>query len=293
MQSLVPTAKHHLQKYIVSHPLGVYAVAFLHQWEDIGRVAAQACLKLPLRVLANPAPPELMHLTSTAYHNLLCYHFQCATVLKQTSVNLTWIQNPRRFCWFTCEACLIDVASYQTPLPKIRFWFANFLRNVGDLLAIMPLMNIQNHPLFADAIASAVRCSGPCCANNFRDLTLFMGEWNTKIKQEIAKVCVRIRFVCRCSLTSVHRSSGSSDSIYTILSLYLGLKVVSSPDPRTETGRHTTATLASLCRPSQYDVCPTPNPNPINHGAVGPAHMALATLPDCSITTYTVHESTL
>ncbi|KAJ6540448.1 hypothetical protein B0H19DRAFT_959919, partial [Mycena capillaripes] len=59
MEYVVPMAKQHLERYIVSQPLGVYAVAFEQRWEDVARVAAKECLKLPLRVLDTKAPGDI------------------------------------------------------------------------------------------------------------------------------------------------------------------------------------------------------------------------------------------
>ncbi|KAJ7290630.1 hypothetical protein C8J57DRAFT_1459096 [Mycena rebaudengoi] len=193
MQSLVPTAKQHLEKYLVSHPLGVYAIAFSYRWEDVGRVAAKECLKLPLRVLDKEAPVELKNLTSTAYYNLLHYHFQCAAAAKRTSQDLMWIQNPSRYCWFSCNGndCLIHVPNVRLANSQyhgVRYWFMDFFAKMGDLLAVTPLMNIRNDALFSNAISAAVRCSGSCRTEAFQSLSVFIEVWEEKIAQEIAKV---------------------------------------------------------------------------------------------------------
>ncbi|KAJ6549880.1 hypothetical protein B0H19DRAFT_1298234 [Mycena capillaripes] len=180
MQSLVP-------RYLVSNRFGAYAIAFSHGWEDIGKVAAQECLKLPLRVLDNEVPAELKHLTSTAYYNLLRYHFQCSAVAKRTSEDLTWIQNSGHYCWFTCNSgqCLIDVRRSST--QSVRYWFVDFCTKMGDLLAVTPVMDLRNTPLFSDAISAAARCNGICRTHGFDSFSGFIGVWEKKIAQEIAK----------------------------------------------------------------------------------------------------------
>ncbi|KAJ6528526.1 hypothetical protein B0H19DRAFT_969012 [Mycena capillaripes] len=88
MQSLVPMIKRHLQTFITSHSLGVYAIAFVHGWADVGRAAAKECLKLPLRVVVSEAPPEMHTLTFPAYYNLLHYHTHCSIAAKATTEDL-------------------------------------------------------------------------------------------------------------------------------------------------------------------------------------------------------------
>ncbi|KAJ7910409.1 hypothetical protein B0H13DRAFT_608208 [Mycena leptocephala] len=190
MEHVVPMAKQHLEKYFVSQPLGVYAVAFAHRWEDVARVAAKECLKLSLRVMDTEAAAEIKHLTSIAYHNLLHYHFQCGEAAKRTTQDLLWIQNPALYCWFTCGNC-----AYQPPVllsdgsrPSPRSWFMTFFKAMGDRLATRPMMNLRQDPLFFDAIRSAVLCAGNCRTQALDCLSSFITVWEAKIADEIAKV---------------------------------------------------------------------------------------------------------
>ncbi|KAF7342596.1 hypothetical protein MSAN_02016300 [Mycena sanguinolenta] len=190
MQSIVPMAKTHLQKYLESQPLAVYAVAFAQRWEDVGRDAAKECLKLPLRIPDPEVPRELRHLTSTAYHNLLLYHFQCAEAVKQTTKDLKWIQNPARYCWFICGSCAAhgSVLLSDGTAPSVRSWFMQFLNGMGEQLALKPIRSLCGHPLFFDAIRVAVYCNGHCRARALDDLNSFITVWEAKITEEIGKV---------------------------------------------------------------------------------------------------------
>ncbi|KAJ7796762.1 hypothetical protein B0H14DRAFT_3494433 [Mycena olivaceomarginata] len=190
MQCLIPSAKQHLERYIVSQPLAVYAVAFMHKWEDIGRVAAKECLKLALRVPHLETPPtELKYLTATAYYKLLHYHFQCAAAAKATTHDFLWIQNRTEYCWFQCNSCTLpgNVFYSDGRRPKVASWFTQFMAKIGDAVAVRPTIILREDPLFLDAIKTAVNC-GTCRSQSLENLSSFMTVWETKLAEEIAKV---------------------------------------------------------------------------------------------------------
>ncbi|KAJ7125953.1 hypothetical protein C8R44DRAFT_913129 [Mycena epipterygia] len=64
MRSLIPVVKQHLERYLVTQPLAVYAVALRYRWEDLGKAAAKESLKRPLRVPNTAAPSELNRITA-------------------------------------------------------------------------------------------------------------------------------------------------------------------------------------------------------------------------------------
>ncbi|KAF7359648.1 hypothetical protein MVEN_00688900 [Mycena venus] len=184
MECVVPLAKQYLEKYAMSHPLHVYGVAFAHGWEDVAKVAAKECLKLSLRVPDTEPPEGIANLTSTAYYNLLRYHFKCATAAKATAESLTWIQNRDAYCWFRCGVCpYAQLDGYSG-----RSWLAQFLIKMKDALAVKPALDIRNDPLFFEAIRTAVTCSGQCRVNALDNLSSFVTVWEGKIAEEIAKV---------------------------------------------------------------------------------------------------------
>jgi hypothetical protein len=200
MQCLIPSAKQHLERYIVSQPLAVYAVAFMHKWEDIGRVAAKECLKLALRVPHLETPPtELKYLTATAYYKLLHYHFECAAAAKATT-HFLWIQNRTGYCWFQCNSCTNGAPPvYQSDgrRPKVASWFTQFLANIGDAVAVRPTIILREDPLFLDAVKTAVNsCPGICRSQSLENLSSFMTVWEAKLAVEIAKVRLNVRLCC-------------------------------------------------------------------------------------------------
>ncbi|KAJ7605382.1 hypothetical protein DFH06DRAFT_1348759 [Mycena polygramma] len=181
MQSLVPMAKMHLKTYIHYKPIGVYAVAFSYQWEDVGRMAAAECLKLPLRVhdSESEAPPELKYLTAGAYFNLLRYHARCAAAAKRTTENLSWVQNPE----FKCAHRLPGL-QYRT----MRFWLGHFIETMGSKLANTPRMNLRSDAEFSRAMHSAVSCNASCRDTAFDTLNSFILVWEKQISEELAQV---------------------------------------------------------------------------------------------------------
>ncbi|KAJ7186125.1 hypothetical protein C8R46DRAFT_390574 [Mycena filopes] len=199
IDSVVPTAKKALATYMTAQPLAVYAIAFAHRWEDIGLAAAKECLKLPLRVPDTAAPPELAYLSSTAYYNLLHYHFQCATALRRMTRDLAWLGPTRILCWFTCTSCQghpksIAVGQWeQFAFANSSYfsppWVRQFLKDVGELVAATPVVDLSQHPAFFAAIDQAADCKGACRRKALPHLDAFIrGPWADKVNKEIAKV---------------------------------------------------------------------------------------------------------
>ncbi|KAJ7925032.1 hypothetical protein B0H13DRAFT_2574349, partial [Mycena leptocephala] len=178
MQCIVPTAKQYLEKFLVSDPLGVYGVAFLQRWDDIGRVAAKE------------APLDLKYLTSTAYYNLLHYHFHCGVAAKGTTEGPLWVQNAGNYCWYTCGSCAGQTAvSALDGMPRaVRSWFMQFFTQMGQLMAVSPTIDLRNHSSFFVPIRVAVQCNGACRAQALDSLSSFVTVWEAKIEEEIAKV---------------------------------------------------------------------------------------------------------
>ncbi|KAJ7605380.1 hypothetical protein DFH06DRAFT_1067944 [Mycena polygramma] len=197
MQSLVPMAKMHLKTYIEANPIGVYAVAFSYHWEDVGRMAAAECLKLPLRVhdSESEAPAELKYLTAEAYFNLLRYHARCAAAAKRTTENLSWVQNPEVYC-APCPGtnCLLYMGPIQVRrLPGLqyrtmRFWLGHFIETMGSKLANTPRMNLRSDAEFSRAMHSAVSCNASCRDTAFDTLNSFIIVWEKQILEELAQV---------------------------------------------------------------------------------------------------------
>lgn len=67
VESVVTHGRAHLRQYIVSQPVGAFAVAARHGWSDLAREAAKECLKLPLRASDYEAPEELRYVSGTTY----------------------------------------------------------------------------------------------------------------------------------------------------------------------------------------------------------------------------------
>ncbi|KAJ6552949.1 hypothetical protein B0H19DRAFT_888920, partial [Mycena capillaripes] len=80
VESVVPHGRSHLRAYIVSEPVGAFAVAARHGWNDLAMEAAKECLKLPLRASDFEAPEELKYIPATLYQRLVQYHYRAGEV---------------------------------------------------------------------------------------------------------------------------------------------------------------------------------------------------------------------
>ncbi|KAJ7223399.1 hypothetical protein GGX14DRAFT_557967 [Mycena pura] len=191
MQCLVPAARNHLEAYITSSPVSVYAQALAYQWADIAKAAATESLKSP--VLQVKASRALDLISGSEYHNLLWYHRRCGAAAKATTTKMRWITFNYE-TWFTCDMCryhstrtLADASTYPC-----RKWFMEFLLDMGDLLARTPKMGIRAHRLFTKAVAEALQCAHCRTHNPFEQLATFVSIWEKKILSEVAKVELKL-----------------------------------------------------------------------------------------------------
>jgi hypothetical protein len=75
VESVIALGRMHLRVYIVSQPVGAFAVAAHQGWNDLALEAAKECLKLPLRAWNRDPPEELRHIQATLYQRLIQYHY--------------------------------------------------------------------------------------------------------------------------------------------------------------------------------------------------------------------------
>ncbi|KAJ7142751.1 hypothetical protein C8R44DRAFT_603585, partial [Mycena epipterygia] len=148
MQSIVPTAKQHLERYISTQPVASYAVAITHQWKDLAMLAAKESLKLPLRVPDKEASEELHHIPDAAYHNLLHYHYLCGIAAKGVTESLRWVPVPNDYIWFSCTNCTRHSLSWYLldgVAHLVRSWLIEYLKAVGELVMESPGTDIRPH----------------------------------------------------------------------------------------------------------------------------------------------------
>ncbi|KAJ6501983.1 hypothetical protein C8R45DRAFT_606406 [Mycena sanguinolenta] len=164
VQSAVYTAKSHVQKYLETEPVAVFAIACTQGWEDLARTAARESLKHPIRVFDYDAAQGLKHITADAYHRLMQYHYLCGTAAKGVTASLRWVAAPNTWVWFSCRSCaastsgnwyLSDDQAYPT-----RLWFTNFKDSVGEALNRTPGMIPVDSNLLQPALKEASKCAG-------------------------------------------------------------------------------------------------------------------------------------
>ncbi|KAJ6572816.1 hypothetical protein DFH09DRAFT_982127 [Mycena vulgaris] len=194
MESLIPTVKQHLEKYVVDQSLAVFSVAFKYSWKDVAMAAATESLKRPLRALNTEAPPELHGTTAVAYHNLLHYHYRCGAAAQNTTLNLEWLAAlpiTTTTVAFGCNQCsptgglqdyrVFADAQYRGIIP----WFTEFLQGVGALLVVTPGVKISETGYFRTAINKA-RCGH--CSGLDQFILFATRQLPVKIKEEMDKI---------------------------------------------------------------------------------------------------------
>ncbi|KAJ7481368.1 hypothetical protein B0H11DRAFT_2023605 [Mycena galericulata] len=179
VQYIVPVIKQHLEQYMGTQPLVVYAVALTHQWKD----------------LDTDAPPELRHITGTAYHNLLRYHQRCGAAARGVVQNLTWVVHSASASgsyWFCCGNCTNHAAGSFSGGNKhyLPTWFQVYVASMATILEMRPGARLcQDNIAFYEALSKA-HCSG--CTNWMGMVGFISGEITKKIESEIDKVRPRV-----------------------------------------------------------------------------------------------------
>ncbi|KAJ7873538.1 hypothetical protein B0H14DRAFT_2344163, partial [Mycena olivaceomarginata] len=105
VDSIVPTAKQYLERYVVDEPLPAYSVAYKLQWKDIAIAAAKQTLKHRLRALDAVCPPALENFPASAYYNLIRYHYLCGLAATGVTTVIRWVPAQNNLIWFTCTSC--------------------------------------------------------------------------------------------------------------------------------------------------------------------------------------------
>ncbi|KAJ7037483.1 hypothetical protein C8F04DRAFT_1092624 [Mycena alexandri] len=188
VQSVVPVAKQHLEKFCSARPLAVYAIAFQHRWQDVATLAAKESLKLSLRTLNTPAPPELNGMTAIAYHDLLHYHYLCGTAAQRTAYSLLWLDPPRAMV--TSPNCVCHSRNHAyTFLNNARYtvpeWFNTYLTSMAGVLTITPGAILRENYNFYVALGQA-KCVHCTIYPEF--ITFVSNEWPAKLAEEMDKI---------------------------------------------------------------------------------------------------------
>ncbi|KAJ6568730.1 hypothetical protein B0H19DRAFT_1133863 [Mycena capillaripes] len=199
IQSIIPTAKQYLQKYIESDPVAVFAIACRHEWKDLATDAARMSLKLPLRSFTESIP-ELAYVAASHYHSLLKYHASSGTACARVTQNLRWIQAPPAQVWWTCtnSSCPHDrlVSWYLSdgePWP-VRDWFLAYMKACRKALKVRPLTMLDDARLMVDAVKGLANCF-ICREKGFAELQLFAADtFRPKILSAINDVQLDLGF---------------------------------------------------------------------------------------------------
>ncbi|KAJ7636246.1 hypothetical protein FB45DRAFT_1055718 [Roridomyces roridus] len=157
VQCQVPLLKRYLADYHASSPLSVYAIAVKHEWKDAAVKAAREFLKQPLR-FSGDRPRELDGITSSAYHNLLEYHYSCGEVARNKMASPTWLTLPTNITTYcTCEKAPAPITLDNLTI-KVSAWFHKFLTDTSDILARCPGLNVTD----ASSLNAAMVHPGKC-----------------------------------------------------------------------------------------------------------------------------------
>ncbi|KAK7045093.1 hypothetical protein R3P38DRAFT_2882559 [Favolaschia claudopus] len=168
MQSLVPSMRQQLERFQISQPLSVYAIAWTYRWKDVAVAAAKETLKHPLRAPNTEAPPELEDLPAAAYHNLIHYH-SCCGQAAQTTINsyTIWEDYAKVVTSVYNKVCLQHspgIVKFGQEERLAPLWIATYIRVTGLLLSITPETNIYDQSTIYSALSN-----GTCAKCNQLD----------------------------------------------------------------------------------------------------------------------------
>ncbi|KAJ7184956.1 hypothetical protein C8R46DRAFT_1026780 [Mycena filopes] len=185
MQSVVPMGQGLLRGYVEAEPLGSFAVAVRHGWDNLALVAANGCLKLPLRSSEYKAPSELAYVPATAYHSLLQYHYRCGEVLRvagtEPGIWLPSYQYGAISCGCRQQVSLSKAQGYR------EGWLLEFFKSIGQDLSMTP-GSTNVHAQLYTALERAAKCN-ECRPEAFKSLPeSLLTKWWPHIQNKLAEV---------------------------------------------------------------------------------------------------------
>ncbi|KAJ7340773.1 hypothetical protein DFH08DRAFT_938587 [Mycena albidolilacea] len=163
MQCLIPSAKQHLERYIVSQPLVKGGSKGVFETRSPGTSPRDPADRIEI--------PDGHGLIQTA---ALPFRMCCSRES----------DNPG----FSLDPESDRVLQSDGRRHKVASWFTQFLAKIGDAVAVRPTIILREDPLFLDAIRTAVTCPGICRFQSLENLSSFMTVWEAKLAEEIAKV---------------------------------------------------------------------------------------------------------
>ncbi|KAJ7184953.1 hypothetical protein C8R46DRAFT_938913 [Mycena filopes] len=183
IQAVIPIGQGLLRGYVEAEPLGSFAVAVRHGWDDLALLAAKECLKLPLRSSAYKAPKELSYVTAAAYHSLLQYHYQCGEVLRAAGADPEVWVTPCSYSSLQCDCRerIPDTDGYR------EVWVLKFFESVGYTLSMTPARTNVD-AFISTTLDSTAQCES-CRPGAYKTLSRLLSyDWWPHIKKELGKV---------------------------------------------------------------------------------------------------------
>ncbi|KAJ7731321.1 hypothetical protein DFH07DRAFT_894747 [Mycena maculata] len=179
MQFLTPVLQTHIQAYLETEPVAVYAVACQYKWGDIAKMAARRCLKLHLNSLFLPDMSRyLRNISAHHYLALLVYHHACGAAASSAARLLPW--GKAEWAWIACVSCTAYTLQYNVPgltgqrIP--RAWIFDYLDRAGVLLQGTPGANLLEPAFLAPSQEKAAACMSHCRSSGFKHLAQFIVE---------------------------------------------------------------------------------------------------------------------
>ena len=195
MHDAVKRAQRKLSAFSSSQPVAVFAIACLHEWEDVAKAAARASLGVSLRKFdKKPTVKELKYLTGEQHQALLHYHWQCSVAATSAVVDFKSTKADSGWVWLTCQACLPHpspqpVASrYGNDSRHLRQWFMDFIERTRGVLSDCPGGSVRNLAVLTPVLKLTHGCKN-CREVAFEQILEFIGDFlEPRIQEELDKV---------------------------------------------------------------------------------------------------------
>ena len=194
VDALNPPLTHYLMSAVERDPVSAYILATKYQYEDVAKIAARSCLKLPISKFRCDA---LRYVTGEEYQALIEYHSSCGAAASAVTLERKWLELPLNKLFLGpkpssegCASCMMgDMLQRQSsfpfsPITRAPRYLWSYLHRSALLLAHHPNVEAVTTEAF---VLKDIYCP-PCLAARRTDMLDFSRFFAREVWKAIEKV---------------------------------------------------------------------------------------------------------
>ncbi|KAJ7750643.1 hypothetical protein B0H16DRAFT_1887792 [Mycena metata] len=196
---IAPNLQRHLENYLTSDPVAVYAIACRYRWADSAQMAARQLLKLPLPSILRSTSPHLRCISAELYQALLVYHIKCSEVAGSFGTAL--LCTNMQWAWMRCAGCAQGfqhpfLSEWPAGVRLPRNWILDYMQRAHATLKEAPGASVSDPVFFAPTFTRLkLSCHSTCSTSGLEDFANFvLDEYLPKLNQAVDAISLELDF---------------------------------------------------------------------------------------------------